>query len=163
MLNTSTVVLPVVISPPKRWLPAQSMSTPARKPDPVSANGTPLIIVREPSEAMLNSATPPPAKPGRPTARYLPSGDTFIPAGAFPIATLDESESDPSAAMLKVSIALLAVTPANKNCPFDDAASEISLQPVAPVEYGDVVTEVKPPRLGSIANAAILWLPPFEA
>src|SRR6266478_529447 len=134
MLNTSTVVLPLVISPPERWLLAQSISTPARKPDPKSANGVPLIMVREPFDATLNMATPPrPAKAGRPTARYLPSGDTFMPAGATDMAMLDNSESEPSAAMLKVATELLAALPANKNCPFGDAASEISLHPLAPV------------------------------
>src|SRR2546428_186326 len=130
MLKTSTVLLPVVISPPKRWLLAQSMSTPARKPAPESPNGVPLIIVREPFEAILNIATAPLPKPGSPTARYFPSGDTFMPAGIAVMAMLENCDSEPSAAMLKVAMDLLAVKPANKNCPFGDTASEISLQPM---------------------------------
>src|SRR5258707_2026820 len=130
MVNTSTVLLPLIISPPKTWPLAQSMSTAARKPGPESANGAPLIMVRAPFEAMLNMATAPLPNPGRPTARYLPSGDTFMPAGAFRMAMLDSCESEPSAAMPKVATELLALTPANRNCPFGDAASEISFQPV---------------------------------
>src|SRR6185436_15079748 len=77
--------------------------------------------------------------------------------------TLAIWESEPSRLIANLTMALLAATPAKRNCPSGEAAREIGPDIVVPVENGELGTGARPPALGSTTNPLTLPLPPFEA
>src|SRR5205823_10413478 len=99
-----------------------------------------------------------------PTARSLPFGETFIPVGIAGTGVLAAWVREPSEPTLKVTTVRFELIPANKNVASGEAASEMSPKPeVEPAENGEFGTGVKKPVFGSMENALISCVPPFEA
>ena len=77
---------------------------------------------------------------------------------------LESCESEPSAAILKVTTVEFEATPANRNFPSGEAVSEISPNPKPTLsENGEPETGVSAPLLGSIEKPAIVCEPPLAA
>src|SRR5207302_5799115 len=152
MVNTVTVVPPVVALGSKRRLDLQLISASVARPKGPASKGELGTGVSVPSEPILNVATE--FENGRATPRTFPLGETFMPSGVPPAGTEPIGTSAPFEAILKAEMFPEPPFPAYRNRPLGVAANEMpksSADP--PLPNGESGTGVNPPLSVSILKA----------